>query len=116
MAEHARVETESSEPTKAEGAIEEITVSDLKPTSQTIARTIIYFISWINMLFAFFGMPQLVIDPDMLTMVIEGIYIIGSAIVAFVSSTWSGWKNNSYTKAAIFGDDMARTFRESERL
>lgn len=109
---HTEIETPTPDGKGVEGIAEKITIADLKPTPQTIARTIVYFITWINMLFAFFGMPQLVIDPDMLTMVLEGIYAIASVVITFVSSTWNGWRNNSYTKAALFGDAMARSYRD----
>lgn len=89
------------------------TNDDLKPTPQTIARTVIYFVTWINMLFAFFGMPQLVIDPDMLAMVLEGVYIIVSAIATFASSTRCWWKNNSFTKPAIEGDRVMAELKEA---
>lgn len=105
MAEHAKIE---------EAEIEEAETNDnLKPTPQTIARTVIYFVTWINMLFAFFGMPQLVIDPDMLAMVLEGIYIIFSAIATFISSTRCWWKNNSFTKPAIDGDRVMTELKEA---
>ena len=105
MAEHAKIE--ETEIEKAE------TNDDLKPTPQTIARTVIYFVTWINMLFAFFGMPQLVIDPDMLAMVLEGVYIIVSAIATFASSTRCWWKNNSFTKPAIEGDHVMTELKEA---
>lgn len=105
MAEHAKIE--ETEIEKAE------TNDDLKPTPQTIARTVIYFVTWINMLFAFFGMPQLVIDPDMLAMVLEGVYIIVSAIATFASSTRCWWMNNSFTKPAIEADNIMTELKEA---
>lgn len=106
MAEHAKIEENETE--------EVATNNNLKPTPQTIARTVIYFVTWINMLFAFFGMPQLVIDPDMLAAVLEGAYVIISAIAAFGASLLAWWKNNSFTKAAIAGDKVMRDIKEMD--
>lgn len=90
-----------------------MTNDELKPTPQTIARTVMYFVTWVNMLFAFFGMPQLVIDPDMLATVLEGAYVIISAVAAFGASLLAWWKNNSFTKAAIAGDHVMRDLKEA---
>lgn len=105
MAQHARVE---------ESVLTTFNPEELKPKAETIRRTIVFFISWFNAAFAFFGMPQLDIPEDTVASVLEGIYVIGSAIFTFVASSWGSWKNNSYTKAAIVGDMAMDEIKETQ--
>lgn len=98
MADHAKIEETGIE--KAE------TNDDLKPTPQTIARTIAFGLVWLNQLFAFIGAPTLDLDSD-------AVYTGVSTGITFVVSFWAWWKNNSFTKPAIEGDRVMTELKEA---
>lgn len=76
-------------------------------SSGTIARTIFLIVSLINGAAGIFGFTQLDIDENTIYTVISGISVIISSLVAF-------WKNNSFTEAAILGDNLKDNFKTSE--
>lgn len=76
---------------------EEITSEELKTSIETKIRTALFFIAWVNQVFAFFGAPTLDLD-------FGSVYAVVSAIAAFAISIWAWWKNNSFTVHALIGD------------
>lgn len=70
-----------------------------KPSKDTIARTVAFGLVWLNQLFAFIGAPTLDLDQD-------AVYAGVSTGITFAVSFWAWWKNNSFTKAAIVGDQV----------
>lgn len=77
--------------------VSEIEPDDLAVTIETKVRTALFFIVWLNQIFAFVGAPTLDLDFD-------GVYAVVSSIVTFAVSGWAWWKNNSFTKHALIGD------------
>lgn len=71
----------------------------MKATTGTIARTIIFFITLINGIFAIIGWNPINIDSS-------AVYDAVSVIALFVGSIVAWWKNNSFTKPAIQADNM----------
>jgi len=70
---------------------------DLNVTIETKVRTALFFVAWLNQIFAFAGAPTLDLDFD-------GVYAVVSSVVTFGISAWAWWKNNSFTKPALLGD------------
>ena len=70
---------------------------DLAVTVETKIRTALFFVAWINQIFAFFGAPTLDLDFGQ-------VYGVVSSIIAFGISIWAWWKNNSFTMPALIGD------------
>lgn len=88
--------------------IEEIEATELTVTIATKIRTALFFIAWINQIFAFVGAPTLELD-------FAEVYGVISSVVAFGVSIWAWWKNNSFTMPALIGDvamNAARHARE----
>ena len=70
---------------------------DLAVSVETKVRTALFFIVWVNQMFAFVGAPTLDLDFD-------GVYAVVSSVVTFAVSAWAWWKNNSFTTHALIGD------------
>lgn len=77
----------------------EFSTENAKPSKDTIARTVAFGLVWLNQLFAFIGAPTLDLDPD-------AVYAGVSTGITFAVSFLAWWKNNSFTKAAIVGDQV----------
>lgn len=80
---------------------------DLNVSVETKVRTALFFVTWLNQVFAFVGAPTLNLD-------FEGVYPVVSAIVTFGVSAWAWWKNNSFTKPALIGDEAMRAARHAK--
>lgn len=76
-------------------------------TWDTIARAIVLVISMINGAAAIFGFTKLDIDENTVYTVVTGISVIVSAVVGF-------WKNNSFTSAAIEGDNLKNALKNGD--
>lgn len=88
--------------------IEQTDLEALAVTVETKIRTALFFIAWVNQIFAFFGAPTLDLD-------FAQVYGVVSSIIAFAISIWAWWKNNSFTWPALIGDvamNSARHARE----
>lgn len=109
MAEHAGIDkaVTTDEETGIITVDETINAEGLPVEPRTIARTIVFVITWVNMLFTFFGLPAFDFDPD-------AAYVASSAVITLLASTWGFWKNNSYTIAAKVGDLIMGLVRKSE--
>ena len=84
----------------------EIEIEDLAVTVETKIRTALFFIAWINQIFAFFGAPTLDLD-------FAQVYGVVSSIIAFAVSIWAWWKNNSFTWSALIGDAAMNSARHA---
>ena len=69
----------------------------MKPTKETIIRTVLLALTIINSFLSLFGKSPLPIDDETATQIVSLILTTAAAIAAW-------WKNNSYTKAAIEAD------------
>ena len=76
---------------------EEIEATELAVSIETKVRTALFFVAWLNQIFAFVGAPTLDLDFD-------GVYAVVSSVVTFGVSAWAWWKNNSFTMPALVGD------------
>ena len=70
-----------------------------KISSGTIARTIILVLALFNQVLAMFGKSPLDIAGEDISNVVSLIFTIAAAIAAW-------WENNSFTAAAIKGDEV----------
>ena len=76
-----------------------------KITSGTIARTIVLFLALINQILTMCGVQTIPIaEGDINTLIATGFTVV-TAVVAW-------WKNNSFTKAAIRGDEVKNALQE----
>ncbi len=85
----------------------EIEATELTVSIATKIRTALFFIAWINQIFAFFGAPTLDLDFGQ-------VYGVVSSFAAFGISIWAWWKNNSYTKPALIGDAVMNAARHAK--
>lgn len=76
---------------------EELEGTDLAVSIETKIRTALFFVAWINQIFAFVGAPTLNLD-------FSEVYGVVSSVVVFGVSIWAWWKNNSFTVPALVGD------------
>lgn len=77
----------------------------MKPTSETIIRTIILAFALINQILTIFGLNPLPIAETEL-------YNILSMAATIITTVWSWWKNNSFTEAAIKADKYMHGLKE----
>ena len=76
-----------------------------KITSGAIARTIVLFLALVNQILTMCGIQTIpVAEGDINTLIATGFTII-TALVAW-------WKNNSFTQAAIRGDEVKAALKE----
>jgi len=78
-------------------------------TSGTIIRTVILALALVNQVLATMGKSPIPIEDETITELISTAWTVVAAAVAW-------WKNNSYTKAALAGDDLMQTLKESGDL
>lgn len=69
--------------------------------ADTIARTIVLVLALINQILAIVGKEVLPFAED-------EVYQICSLIATIVTSGIAWWKNNSFTQAAIAGDELMK--------
>lgn len=73
----------------------------------TIIRTIVLALALINQLFAIMGWHVIDISDDMVAQLVTS----GATIVAAV---WAWWKNNSFTRHAIAGDEHKEAVKSGQ--
>lgn len=71
----------------------------------TIVRLVFFVLSWLNAAAANAGWYHL---PNISE---EGV----SIVIAFIVSVWTYWKNNSFTKAAIIGDQRKEVIKKNNK-
>ena len=76
-----------------------------KITSGTIARTIVLFLALVNQILTMRGIQTIPIaEGDINTLIATGFTVV-TAVIAW-------WKNNSFTQAAIRGDEVKAALKE----
>ena len=65
----------------------------------TIVRTIVLIMALINQVLAIKGKEVLPVTED-------EVYQLVSLVITITASLWAWWKNNSFTQAAIMGDQL----------
>jgi len=71
----------------------------MKVSKATIIRTAILILGLLNAALAIFGKSPLPFDNAELTNAITVVW-------AVIASLWAWWKNNSFTQAALAGDQL----------
>lgn len=67
--------------------------------TDTIVRTIVLIMALINQVLAIKGKEVLPVTED-------EVYQLVSLVITITASLWAWWKNNSFTQAAIMGDQL----------
>lgn len=80
-----------------------------KVTAGTIARTIALVLALINQLLTATGHPIIPISDDLINQLV-------SVSATIITSVIAWWKNNSFTKAALVGDEAMINYRMQELL
>lgn len=78
----------------------------MKATKETIIRTIICVIALINQIMSATGHPILQIEDEMVETTV-------TVIITVVTWIWSFWKNNSFTKEAVYADKVMHDLKET---
>lgn len=73
----------------------------------TIIRTVILFLSLLNVVLQMFGVKTIPIDNELVTEVVSVGFLLYSAV-----SSW--WHNNSVTKEAIQADEYLKQLKEEK--
>lgn len=76
--------------------------------TDTIIRTIVLVLALINQVLAIVGREAIPITE-------EDVYQVVTIIVTIGASVWAWWKNNSFTKAALKGDEVMKQLKEREK-
>ena len=76
----------------------------MKATAGTIARTVALALALINQLLTAFGYNIIDVSDETINTLISTIFTIVAALVAF-------WKNNSFTQAALKGDEVMKELK-----
>lgn len=77
----------------------------MKPTAGTIARTFVLVVALVNQLCVASGHTLIAVDDDTL-------YDAVSTVVTVVSALVAWWKNNSFSYAALKGDERMRELKK----
>ena len=75
-----------------------------KPTTNTIARTVVLAVALINQTLT-------MLDLNPLPFAEEEIYTTVTLIVSTVTTIWAWWKNNSFTRVAIELDEKLKALK-----
>lgn len=76
-------------------------MNNLKVSTGTIVRTILLAVALINQILTATGHSVLPIDNAQLEEILTALFTIVTSILA-------GWKNNSFTRAALIGDEVMK--------
>lgn len=79
----------------------------MKIKTSTIIRTALLVLAIINNILSVFGKPVLPITDEQLELII-------STMITVIVAVINWWKNNSFTKPAIQGDQLMNRIRKSE--
>ena len=72
-----------------------------KVTAGTITRTIVLVLALVNQILSATGHAVLPIEDAQVETVVSTVWTMAAAL-------WAWWKNNSFTKAAIAGDETMK--------
>lgn len=78
-----------------------------KVSKATIARTVVLMIALLNQVLTMSGHNPLPFSEDEIYTVVTGILTVGATV-------WAWWKNNSFTPAAIAGDEYKDKLKNVE--
>ena len=76
----------------------------MKPTADTIIRTILLIVTIINQILTALGKNPIPFSD-------EEIYGALTAVATVVMTIWAWWKNNSFTQAAIEADTIMKNLK-----
>lgn len=79
----------------------------MKISSGTIARTTVLILALINQVLSMLGYKVIPIGNETINDFITLAFTIGSSLAAW-------WKNNSFTSAALAGDEYKKTLKAKE--
>ncbi len=79
----------------------------MKTSKITIIRTIILFISLINVILEIFGVKTIPVDNEIIGQVVSALLLLYSTV-----SSW--WHNNSFTKEAVQADEVLKQLKKGE--
>lgn len=74
---------------------------------KTITRTILTALALINACLEMFGISAIPIENETITTLI-------SVIALIISTVWSWWKNNSFTKNAVINDTYLKNLKQDD--
>ena len=74
----------------------------------TIVRTVVLIVALTNQALTAAGKSPLPFDNESLTELV-------SLLITIVAALWAGWKNNSFTTAAIKADEYLKTLKRGEQ-
>lgn len=77
----------------------------MKITAGTIVRTIVLFLALVNQMLSISDRPVLPIEDATVEAIVTNLWTLIAALVSW-------WKNNSFTDAALRGDELMRKARE----
>ena len=72
-----------------------------KVTAGTITRTIVLVLALVNQILSATGHAVLPIEDAQVETIVSTVWTMAAAL-------WAWWKNNSFTKAAIAGDETMK--------
>lgn len=73
----------------------------MRPSSSTMARTVILALALINQILIASGHSALPIDDETINEIVSTCFTIAAAVTAW-------WKNNSFSRSAIAADEMMK--------
>ena len=76
-----------------------------KVSAGTIARTVILALALLNQVLTVAGYSPIPIDDETINLTIASVWTIVASVVAW-------WKNQSFTQAAIEGDEVMRGIKK----
>ena len=79
----------------------------MKIKTDTIIRTVVLALALINQLLTSTGHSVIPVTDDQAAELI-------TLTITIASSLWAWWKNNSFTQAALEGDEVMRTLKEQK--
>lgn len=82
---------------------------DNKVSTPTIIRTVVLLLALVNNCLTMAGISPLPIEDEQITELLSMVFTIGAAV-------WSWWKNNSFTKAAIAGDNLMHSLKDNVNM
>ena len=77
----------------------------MSPTAGTIARTFVLAVALVNQICVASGHTLIAVDDDTLYDAVSTVVTVASALVAW-------WKNNSFSYAALKGDERMKELRK----
>lgn len=78
-----------------------------KITAGTITRTVVLILALVNQILSISGYAVLPIEDAQVETIVSTVWTVAASL-------WAWWKNNSFTKAAIAGDEtmkVAKSYR-----